>query len=150
MRKLGQKQLTLHLPNRSTPQYPGALQVRLSWASGRLELSIPTTRRRERTGITALLRDLNDAGIAFNDLQTTQSSLEDIFVEPGEAKADELPCRLRDLHFEMARTAAHAPAEHRLAGDLDVALLRRVRRRHRHAHYRHRWRQLRLLSSCLA
>ena len=34
----------------------------------------------ERTGVTALLNDLNQAGIRFRDLQTTQSSLEDIFV----------------------------------------------------------------------
>ena len=35
----------------------------------------------ERTGITALLQDLNHAGIKFRDLETTQSSLEDIFVD---------------------------------------------------------------------
>ena len=35
----------------------------------------------ERTGITALLGDLSKAGIRFSDLQTTQSSLEDIFVD---------------------------------------------------------------------
>jgi ABC-2 type transport system ATP-binding protein len=34
----------------------------------------------ERTGVTALLSDLNSNGIRFRDLQTTQSSLEDIFV----------------------------------------------------------------------
>jgi ABC-2 type transport system ATP-binding protein len=34
----------------------------------------------ERTGITALLDDLGRVGIGFSDLQTTQSSLEDIFV----------------------------------------------------------------------
>ena len=34
----------------------------------------------DRTGITALLRDLSKAGIRFKDLQTRQSSLEDIFV----------------------------------------------------------------------
>jgi ABC-2 type transport system ATP-binding protein len=34
-----------------------------------------------RTGITALLDDLNAAGIVFKDLNTTQSSLEDIFVD---------------------------------------------------------------------
>jgi ABC-2 type transport system ATP-binding protein len=34
----------------------------------------------ERTGITALLKDLNVSGIRFKDLHTTQSSLEDIFV----------------------------------------------------------------------
>ena len=35
----------------------------------------------ERTGITALLRNLHEAGIRFRDLNTTQSSLEDIFVD---------------------------------------------------------------------
>ncbi|MBV9239859.1 MAG: multidrug ABC transporter ATP-binding protein, partial [Xanthobacteraceae bacterium] len=35
----------------------------------------------ERTGITALLDDLARVGISFSDLQTTQSSLEDIFVD---------------------------------------------------------------------
>jgi len=34
----------------------------------------------ERTGITALLSALNEAGIKFKDLKTTQSSLEEIFV----------------------------------------------------------------------
>ena len=34
----------------------------------------------ERTGITSLLSDLRDAGIRISDLDTTQSSLEDIFV----------------------------------------------------------------------
>jgi len=34
----------------------------------------------DRTGVTALLSDLNSTGIRFRDLQTTQSSLEDIFV----------------------------------------------------------------------
>ncbi len=34
----------------------------------------------DRTGITALMDDLKLAGIAFRDLNTTQSSLEDIFV----------------------------------------------------------------------
>ena len=47
----------------------------------------------ERTGITALLQALNDAGVRFNDLFTTQSSLEDIFVglvtqkSPAEARS---------------------------------------------------------------
>ena len=47
----------------------------------------------ERTGITALLQALNDSGVRFNDLFTTQSSLEDIFVDlvtqksPAEARS---------------------------------------------------------------
>jgi ABC-2 type transport system ATP-binding protein len=36
--------------------------------------------RGERTGITALLQDLSRTGIRFKDIETTQSSLEDIFV----------------------------------------------------------------------
>ena len=35
----------------------------------------------ERTGITALLNDMRSAGLSFKDLSTTQSSLEDIFVD---------------------------------------------------------------------
>ena len=35
----------------------------------------------DRTGITGLLQDLNQAGVRFKDLNTTQSSLEDIFVD---------------------------------------------------------------------
>jgi ABC-2 type transport system ATP-binding protein len=35
----------------------------------------------ERTGITGLLQDLRQAGIRFRDLETSQSSLEDIFVD---------------------------------------------------------------------
>src|SRR5205085_1217158 len=35
----------------------------------------------ERTGITGLLQELNEAGVRFKDLNTTQSSLEDIFVD---------------------------------------------------------------------
>jgi ABC-2 type transport system ATP-binding protein len=34
----------------------------------------------ERTGVSALLADLNRVGIRFRDLETRQSSLEDIFV----------------------------------------------------------------------
>ena len=41
----------------------------------------------ERTGIIALLDDLDEAGIRFKDLQTTQSSLEDIFVSLVTEKA---------------------------------------------------------------
>ena len=49
-------------------------------SSGGGELTYTYDSQRERTGISALLNDLNDAGIRFKDLQTTQSSLEDSFV----------------------------------------------------------------------
>ena len=40
----------------------------------------------ERTGITALLQDLNDAGLSLKDLKSSQSSLEEIFVNLVSAK----------------------------------------------------------------
>ncbi|MBV5271581.1 MAG: multidrug ABC transporter ATP-binding protein, partial [Afipia sp.] len=44
------------------------------------ELTYTYDTKGERTGITALLNDLSAAGVRFNDLNTTQSSLEEIFV----------------------------------------------------------------------
>ncbi|MGE3144619.1 MAG: ABC transporter ATP-binding protein [Pseudorhodoplanes sp.] len=80
MRKLGEKKLTLHLqaPLPAIPPALRAYKLTLSEDGGELVYAYDT--RGERTGITALLQDLRDAGIRFNDLQTTQSSLEDIFV----------------------------------------------------------------------
>jgi ABC-2 type transport system ATP-binding protein len=81
MRKLGKKQLTLHLHKR-LDAVPDALAAhRLALAADGSELIYTYDTQGERTGITALLRDLNQAGIRFRDLHTTQSSLEDIFVD---------------------------------------------------------------------
>ena len=52
----------------------------LSLAAGGHQLIFTYDTKVERTGITTLLSDLNRAGIRFRDLNTTQSSLEDIFV----------------------------------------------------------------------
>ncbi len=80
MRKLGKKQLTLHL-HRKLVVVPEELAAhRLTLADGGGELIYSYDTQGERTGITALLKDLNAAGIRFRDLHTTQSSLEDIFV----------------------------------------------------------------------
>jgi ABC-2 type transport system ATP-binding protein len=80
MRKLGRKQLTLHLHTR-LDAVPEALAAhRLTLAADGAELVYTYDTQGERTGITALLADLNRAGIRFRDLHTTQSSLEDIFV----------------------------------------------------------------------
>jgi ABC-2 type transport system ATP-binding protein len=80
MRKLGRKQLTLHL-HRKLDAVPAELDAhRLTLSSDGSELIYSYDTRGERTGITALLQDLNRAGIRFRDLHTTQSSLEDIFV----------------------------------------------------------------------
>ena len=80
MRKLGKKQLVLHLQRRleAVPEALAAHRLTLGADGGELIYTYDT--RGERTGITALLRDLNQAGIRFRDLHTTQSSLEDIFV----------------------------------------------------------------------
>ncbi len=80
MRKLGQKQLILHLHHR-LDAVPDELAAHpLALAAGGTELVFTYDTQRERTGITALLDDLGRAGIGFRDLHTTQSSLEDIFV----------------------------------------------------------------------
>jgi ABC-2 type transport system ATP-binding protein len=80
MRKLGKKQLTLHLqaPIEGIPAGLGGYQLELANAGA--DLIYTYDAQRERTGIVDLLADLNGAGIRFKDLQTTQSSLEDIFV----------------------------------------------------------------------
>jgi ABC-2 type transport system ATP-binding protein len=80
MRKLGRKQLTLQL-QKKLDAIPAALAAhRLTLAADGMELIYTYDTQGERTGITTLLADLNSAGIRFKDLQTTQSSLEDIFV----------------------------------------------------------------------
>jgi ABC-2 type transport system ATP-binding protein len=81
MRKLGKKQLTLHL-QKKLDAIPAALaKHHLTLAADGHDLVYTYDTQGERTGITALLGDLNTAGIRFRDLQTTQSSLEDIFVD---------------------------------------------------------------------
>jgi ABC-2 type transport system ATP-binding protein len=80
MRKLGRKQLTLEL-REPIDAVPASLASHgLTLAAGGKELTYSYDAKGERTGITALLDDLQRAGITFKDLRTTQSSLEDIFV----------------------------------------------------------------------
>ena len=80
MRKLGKKQLALSL-QQPLAAVPAALAgYDLSLAADGEELVYTYDTKAERTGITALLQALADAGIRFRDLRTSQSSLEDIFV----------------------------------------------------------------------
>src|SRR5246500_1809372 len=81
MRKLGRKQLTLQLQDKLERIPPELAEYHLELSSDGGELIYTYDTRGERTGITALLKDLNLAGIRFRDLHTTQSSLEDIFVD---------------------------------------------------------------------
>ncbi|HRF74860.1 MAG TPA: ABC transporter ATP-binding protein, partial [Accumulibacter sp.] len=80
MRKLGKKQMTLQLQTALDRIPPGLAAYQLELSSDGSELVYTFDAQGERTGIVALLKDLNDARIAFKDLHTTQSSLEDIFV----------------------------------------------------------------------
>ena len=81
MRKLGKKQLTVHLLHRIERVPPELAAHRLTLSPDGDELIYTYDTQAERTGITALLADLGAAGIRFKDLSTTQSSLEDIFVD---------------------------------------------------------------------
>ncbi len=80
IQKLGSKRLTLHLQQPIEAIPPALKTYRLCLADGGRDLIFDYDTRGERTGITSLLSDLRSAGIRFSDLDTTQSSLEDIFV----------------------------------------------------------------------
>ena len=82
LRKLGKKQLTLQLaePIEQVPQALNGYGLELSSGGGALTYTYDDTQS-ERAGIATLLKDLEDARVRFKDLQTTQSSLEDIFVD---------------------------------------------------------------------
>src|SRR5437879_384725 len=80
MRKLGKKQLTLHLqePLKAVPT--GLKGYDLALANDGADLVYTFDAQAENTGIANLLRQLNERGVDFKDLQTEQSSLEEIFV----------------------------------------------------------------------
>jgi ABC-2 type transport system ATP-binding protein len=80
MRKLGKKQLTLQLPGKLTEIPSSLADYHLELAAGGSELVYTYDKQTERADITALLADLSAAGVEFTDLQTRQSSLEEIFV----------------------------------------------------------------------
>jgi len=81
MHKLGKKQLTLQL-HETLKDIPASLDAHhLTLANGGSELVYTYDSQGPRTGITHVLTDLAQAGIRFKDLDTTQSSLEDIFVD---------------------------------------------------------------------
>jgi ABC-2 type transport system ATP-binding protein len=80
MKKLGKKQLTLNLSEPMTVLPPELAEWNLAIKADGNELEYSFDGNAERTGIPSLLRRMSDLGIAFKDLHTRQSSLEDIFV----------------------------------------------------------------------
>jgi len=80
MRKLGKKQLKLQLEHTLDHLPPQLSAHHLELSGNGSELIYTYDTRGERSGIVALLSDLNAAGIRFKDLNTKQSSLEEIFV----------------------------------------------------------------------
>lgn len=80
MQKLGKKQLTLHLQNPLAGLPPELQSDNLQLSTDGTELVYTFDTQSQETGIAGLLRRLSEHGIDFKDLQTSESSLEEIFV----------------------------------------------------------------------
>ncbi len=80
LHELGQRQLRLQLQEPLTAVPAGLERYSLDLDADGAELVYTYDTHAERTGITALLADLQEAGVHFTDLTTTESSLEEIFV----------------------------------------------------------------------
>ena len=80
IRKLGRRQMTLHVaqPLAAVPAALADFGLTLGPGGTSLVYGFDNEGGQER--ITALLRAVNDAGLPFRDLETSQSSLEEIFV----------------------------------------------------------------------
>ena len=147
MRKLGKKQLTLHLQapldaraRRRSPAYGSSCRADGS------ELVYTFDTQGERTGIAGLLRRPRRARASTSrTCRPSQSSLEDIFVSLVRERRMNLHAIRAIYLFEMARTWRTLLQSIVVAGDLDLALLRRVRLGDRLAHGGDRRRQLRRL-----
>ena len=124
---------------------PGGARAPRAHAGGRRHASwsTPTTRRASAPASPRCSTISTRAGIRFRDLQTDAELARGHLRRPGEASDMNLARGPRDLHVRDGAHRPHAAAEHRVAGDLDLALFRGVRRRHRLAHHRDRGRDLR-------
>lgn len=80
MRELGKKELVLHLAEPIAQLPAGLAGYKLELSDDGSELTYHYDTKGEHTGITALLAALHEEGVRFNDLNTSQSSLEEIFV----------------------------------------------------------------------
>ncbi|MDR6635363.1 ABC-2 type transport system ATP-binding protein [Phyllobacterium sp. 1468] len=80
MRSLGRKQLRLFLQEKRDGVPEPLSKYELELSPDGCELIYHYDTQKDRTGITALLKDLDKAGVRFKDIQTRESSLEEIFV----------------------------------------------------------------------
>src|SRR5262249_14516285 len=80
MHKLGKKRLVLQVVDRLGAVPSGLAAFNLAIGGGGHELIYDYDTRAERTGVATLLGELSKAGVRIRDLQTNQSSLEEIFV----------------------------------------------------------------------
>ena len=80
MQRLGQKQLTIELQNRLEELPTKLSDYEIVLAADRQSLKYTYNMRSGRTGINQILSSLTQSGIIIKDLQTKQSSLEDIFM----------------------------------------------------------------------
>jgi ABC-2 type transport system ATP-binding protein len=81
MQQLGKKQLTLHLQRRLDAVPAPLASFGMELKADGFDLVYTFDARQERSNIAELLKQLAAYGIEFKDLQTEQSSLEDIFVD---------------------------------------------------------------------
>jgi ABC-2 type transport system ATP-binding protein len=88
MRKLGRKTLTLNLAEPLTALPDGLADWDLALEADGHELVYEFDTQADATGVPSLLRRMSDLGLSFKDLQTKQSSLEDIFVGLVHSKED--------------------------------------------------------------
>ena len=80
MQEFGKKQMVLNLSESINAIPEGLSDYKLELSEDGMELTYHYDTKQERTGITSLLGALHTAGVNFNDLNTSQSSLEEIFV----------------------------------------------------------------------
>jgi ABC-2 type transport system ATP-binding protein len=80
MTKLGKKELTLHLSDPIAEIPPELSEWNLELKAEGNEIQYVFDANEDRTGVPSLLRRMSDLGIGFKDLNTRESSLEDIFV----------------------------------------------------------------------
>lgn len=87
MQKLGRKELTIELVEPLTALPEGLDEGSVSLSEDRRLITYSYDAQAERTGVTKLVAALSQAGVRFHDLNTRQSSLEDIFVDLVKAQS---------------------------------------------------------------